>query len=505
MSDVNVYKRATKKALLDPDWFCRSILKSPNDIWQSEIINSIADLNRIKLGVPTLFNHDNKTRFTICAFHGPGKTHLIAKLSHWWNFTRIGKIICTAPKIKQLKTRLWPEFSMLRNGANEEYKQLMEISKTFVQWGPDALNVDPNWVMIAETASNPDNMSGYHHKQLLFLVDESAGVNDEMFAAVEGTLTTEGAVIVLIGNPTKTEGEFYRSHNHRETKKLYYIKKIKHEESSRIDKKWVDGMIAKYGEDSPVVKVRVFGEFVESSPNQLIALSWIEDARNKTLDDDGSLFSIRVSIDVSDGGEDYTEITVKRCYDSFSYFIKQYTFSWEPGIAIVKAYEAATRIFKEYHETSRDPDSDDIVVDSLGVGAGVAGLLLDNDYPVILYKGGEKSDDPDQWRCRRVQSYIAMRNELRDGHTIIADDFVDNDKEWDEYTAQMCSVRSKPGVERVEDLETREHMRSRGIKSPDKADSPAMSYSTQYPSIGHLTKIESITTVPMESANHEPW
>ena len=119
---------------LDPDWFCTTILKCPNDLWQSEMMNAIADLDRIKLGIPTLYNHDGKNRFTVRAFHGPGKTHFIAKLMHWWNFTRQGRIPCTAPKEKQLTTRLWPEFRKLLASSEVWYQKIIKVDRTHITW-----------------------------------------------------------------------------------------------------------------------------------------------------------------------------------------------------------------------------------------------------------------------------------------------------------------------------------------------------------------------------------
>ena len=59
----------------------------------------------------------------------------------------------------------------------------------------------------------------------------------------------------------------------------------------------------------------------------------------------------------------------------------------------------------------------------------------------------------------------------------------------------MCSIKSKPNGERVEDLQTREEMRRDGIKSPDRSDSFVMQFATQAPiTIG--SKIEqTIVTV----------
>jgi hypothetical protein len=94
--------------------------------------------------------------------------------------------------------------------------------------------------------------------------------------------------------------------------------------------------------------------------------------------------------------------------------------------------------------------------------------------------GGARSDDPNEWRNRRVQSYMVLRDNYRDGKIVVADDFVDED-EWDDHDAQLCSIKRKPGMEKVEDLLTKKEMVDQNIKSPDRADSEAMQFATQAP------------------------
>jgi len=483
----SIVRQVISRATFEPDWFCSELLQMPNDPWQSEVFNAIADLDRIKAGIKTLFNDEGKRRFTIKAFHGPGKTHFIAKLMHWYNFTRKGRIVATAPKEKQLTTRLWPEFRKIKSHAKPEYQQFTKVDRTAITWLGDV-----DWCAIAETAANPENLAGYHDENLCFLVEEASGVNEELFPAIEGALTTEEAILVLIGNPTRTQGEFYNSHMKKGTKELYYQKSIQHHETPRISQAWVNGMVAKYGKESPVVQVRVFGNFVDTEENQLLPLQWVVDAFNREHVPDGSIPRVRVSVDVADGGEDSSVVSSALHYETFSFFIKQQVFNFAPAIAPIETAKAAARIFDAL--SAQYPHCDgDIVVDSVGVGAGTAGWLIDKHYPVVRYMGGAGSDNPKLYRNRRTQSYISYRDALRDGRVVYADDYFDRDDE-DDFLAQHTSIKTKPGSERIEDLMTKQEMKAKGIKSPDMVDPCAMHYATQTPTIGH-SSIE-LTAIP---------
>ena len=480
--DVKVLRKVINKSRTDPNWFCENILKSPNDPWQEKGMDAVADLFRLKEGIPTKYNHDGLKRFTVVAFHGCGKTHFMAKLMHWFNFVVEGRIPCTAPKEKQLTTRLWPEFRKVRRNAISEYKNIMLVETKAIYWGND-----PDHVALVESASVPDNLAGHHFKFMMFLVEEASGVNEEMFPVIEGALTEsekEGGlnILVLIGNPTKTMGEFYDSHNKRKTMEMYYQIKIKHEDTRRIDPEWVENMITKYGINSPVVQVRVFGNFVEASENQLVVLQWLEEARREWKPD-GSIRRLILSCDVADGGEDETVITVAYEYDSFTVLKSMHRFSFPPAESPILAAEAMIRIAEaENYDVS---NGDMLIVDSIGVGAGTAGVLIkDKRFSVMPFKGGSTDNiDTKQWRNQRVRSFIVMRDGFRDKKIIIDEDFCD-EKDWEDYIAQMCSIRTKPGIERVEDLVSKQEMKSNGVKSPDMPDSSSMIFANQTPQLG---------------------
>jgi hypothetical protein len=58
-----------------------------------------------------------------------------------------------------------------------------------------------------------------------------------------------------------------------------------------------------------------------------------------------------------------------------------------------------------------------------------------------------------------------------------------DEESWAEFEAQLSSIKGKPGTDRLEDLQTREEMSRQGIDSPDHADSLAMQYATQMPTV----------------------
>lgn len=459
-----------------PEWFFNTIGQQAQG-WQVELCEAIADVRRKAAGLPTAVNHEGLPRITIRSCHGTGKTHALAQVAHWWNFTTYGLAVATAPKQDQLKTRLWPRYRAILRAAPEWYQKPITVTALKVtHFG------DEDWGLIAETASEPENLAGYHDDPQLFLVDEASGQRlDAMFPVIEGALTTPGSVVVEIGNPTRATGEFWAHHNKPGTRELYYRMHIRPEDSPYVSPAWLEAMRTKYGEDSPVYKVRCRGDFVEMEVNQLIAYGWLQDGRDKDLEPDGSQPRLVVSMDVAAGGDDFTVVEAARFYQTSTHKLRQEKHSFPAKTASKQSALAAADMFDRYGG-QRD-GNDMIVVDMMGVGNGAYNYLVEWGYPVVGYAGGERSDMPKRWRNRRVQIYWAFHDDLQAGRVAYSPDFVDTSEEWDEYCDQVCAIRSRPGDERVEDLEPKEMLIKRTGKSPDRADCSAMSYYTQMPDI----------------------
>jgi phage terminase large subunit len=472
--------RAVANTLRDPLWGAKNILRLELDPWQKELIEAVWDVKRFQAGKPTKYNHKGHNKIAVRAMHGPGKTFGVAALLHLWLFCHRTRSpgLATAPKEAQLADRLWPALSKVRNMAIAEYQTLCQVDATRMTFIGDR-----NWGVTAETASHPDNLAGFHDDYLPVICEEANGIDEKFFPVIEGAISTGiTPILILIGNPTTTSGTFYDAFNSVKVAKNYYQLHVSLDKTTRVSRAWVQEMMDKYGADSPIVKVRCLGEFADFDEMQLIAMQWIERAKTDTLEGDGSHPTKRISIDVADGGVDETVLTYAKHYATKVQFLRQESFNFSAAQSPVMAAEAAIRMWEAYELNAADGDT--LVVDSMGVGSGTAGILIKAGYPVITYRGGESSDDAKKWRCRRVQSYMVMRDFFRDGRIEIAKDFTSRS---DDLMNQLCSIRGRPGVEKIEDLETKIDAKKRGIKSPDMADSMVMQFATMLPQYDYNT------------------
>jgi len=427
--------------------------------------------------------------------HGIGKSAGIAQLILWAMSTReLTRGVVTANTDTQLRTKTWPEVVKWHGMAINRHWFECTATAIFHKQHEKTWRIDA----IPWSAHNTEAFAGLHNlgNRLLLAFDEASAIADPVWETAEGALTDEKTQIVWLvaGNPTRATGRFrqcFTRFRHRWGTRNIDSRMVEGTNKAQIERWQRD-----YGEFSQFFSVRVRGEFVEADANQLIPLQWISDARVRQWNweiGDGSLPNLRVTVDVADGGEDETVITVGKHYQSASVVLRQAAFSFQPSVAVIDSADAAERMFIEWGGRK---EIDDFVVDSLGVGAGTAGTLIKRGYRVVQYMGGASSANPLKWRNRRVQTYIALRNAFRDSTIVVHPQALHDELAWDEFEAQLTSVRTKPGTEKLEDLVTKEEMKRDGLKSPDRADSLAMQFATLAPAItGSVGTAQAVATL----------
>jgi hypothetical protein len=130
--------------------------------------------------------------------------------------------------------------------------------------------------------------------------------------------------MLLIGNPTRTAGEFYDSHEHPRKKQVYHRITISSRETpNAVERRniipglathyWIEQEVAKYGEDSAFVKVRINGEFPVGEDGKAFSIALITESEKRweEIESDGDL---QIGIDPagSSGTGDETAMSARR-------------------------------------------------------------------------------------------------------------------------------------------------------------------------------------------------
>ena len=266
----------------NPVDFVEDIIRAKPDPNQRDILNSIAKypMTSVRSG------------------HGIGKSAVESWAVIWFLATRpFPKIPCTAPTQHQLWDILWAEIAKwLRSNPVLSNDLIWTREKVYMRGYPE------EWFAVARTASKPDALQGFHADHVLYIIDEASGVRDDIFEPVLGALSTEGARLVMCGNPTKITGFFYDSHH--KNRAQYSTLHIDGRNSSRVDEEFIRTIIEMFGEDSDVFRVRVAGDFPKALPDSFIAMEWAERASEGEPPAIERVLRVDIGIDVARYGDD---------------------------------------------------------------------------------------------------------------------------------------------------------------------------------------------------------
>jgi len=136
------------------------------------------------------------------------KTYELARIALTFLFThKPSTVISTAPTFDQVEKQLWKEIHTAHTNA----KIPLGGKLTSTQ-----LDIDPNRKWFAYGfATKPDTvtgeateMQGYHNEWVLIIFDEAAGIQPQIWKAVESLLTNPQCKIIACGNPTSSTGTF---------------------------------------------------------------------------------------------------------------------------------------------------------------------------------------------------------------------------------------------------------------------------------------------------------
>lgn len=397
----------------DPALFCLEVLGFAPQVWQRTFMQAIADSRGGKIP---------ERRFAIRSGTGVGKSSAVACLI-LWHLTVFpdSKIGVTAPASPQLRSVLWPE---CRKWAANVPAALRNVFDYDVQ--VDRILLGNNFA-VARTARDgkAESMQGLHAGNIMMIFEEASGVDDDVFLASQGVMAEDGAITILIGNPTRTVGWFYDAF-HMDAHK-YWRLRVGCDQSERVSRKYISDMLEKHGEDSYEYKVRVLGEFHEMASGTVIPRMWIDEAAEREVDINSDW--IVWGVDVSDG-RDKSGLS-KRCGNHLLEVPK----SWG-GVQIMQLVDV---IADEYWSTKDNYKPDEICVDAIGMGTAFAQRLKQvlSGEPVrivpVYVSSRKKGEVDERYVSLRVELWARGRKWFESPSSRIPKGCVD-------LTAQLCSV-----------------------------------------------------------------
>ncbi|MBC8281811.1 MAG: hypothetical protein H8E48_13585, partial [Chloroflexi bacterium] len=340
------------------------------ELWakQKEVLNSLVKHRRV----------------AVKSGNGLGKGFCAAVALLWFMHTHQESAIAlsTAPTFRQVRHILWRQVHRLHRPNS----QVLGGKMLDTRWEFE----DDRYAM-GLSAENADQFQGFHSPNMLIVVDEAEGVSDEIYEAIEAVMTAADPLLLLIGNPTTVTGAFRRAFY--EERQLYHNITISALDSPNVkagktlvpgltSAKWVEERRETWGEDNPIFKARVLGQFPDQAEDTLISLSdveaaaqrWAEtkvenEAENELSDDNTKTTEeVILAVDVARFGSDRSVILRRKG----NRVMEIRTFRDMDTMQLAGWVASAIR----------ETNPQRVCVDEIGVGAGVVDRLKEQGHPV---------------------------------------------------------------------------------------------------------------------------
>jgi hypothetical protein len=200
-------------------------------------------------------------------------------------------------------------------------------------------------------------------------------------------------------------------------------------------------------------RLEMMCDFDAGSPGQLISGDVVEAAFARSYDYEQYRLHPRImGCDIARQGDDSTVI-----------FKRQGPMSWEPtAFQETNLMVTARRIAEEWQLFHGDA----LFIDGGGVGAGAVDALREMGIPVIEIQFGSKASDP-RFMNMRAEMWFNMYHWLRSGGRLHPDPAIKV-----ELTAPNHWTNDKGQTQ----LESKDDIKKRGMKSPDRADGLALTF-----------------------------
>jgi hypothetical protein len=222
-----------------------------------------------------------------------------------------------------------------------------------------------------------------------------------------------------------------------------------------VSRDYIEAMKKKYGERSPVYKVRVLGDFIDAVDG-VISLELCESARIRDVEVTKSAQTIW-GVDVARFGDDSSALAKRKGNHQLEPVREWWGKDTMQTTGIIKA------------EWDRTPEKDRPVainVDVIGIGAGVVDRLKELNLPACGINVAESEATND----RTDRQFARLRDELwwKSREWLEAKDckLCDDDETIGELTTPTYTIQSNGLIK----VESKDEMKKRGVKSPNRAD-----------------------------------
>jgi hypothetical protein len=421
--------------------------------WQTKLLCDVRD--KLKSGeIDVVEAAKMVIKAATVSGHGIGKSAMVSWIILWALCTMVDtRGVVTANTDTQLKTKTWSELA--------KWHRLCICSHWFTYTATSIYSNDPDrektWRVdaIPWSITNTEAFAGLHNqgKRILIIFDEASAIHDKIWEVAEGATTDKDTQILwfAFGNGTRNSGTFRECF--RKLRDYWMTYSVDSREVSFTNKEEIQKLIDIYGIDSDRVKVRVRGMFPSASAKQFIPTEFVDRAFGKHLRPEQYDFApVILTLDPAWEGDDDL-IIGKRQGFAFTILRKMPKNDNDILVANILAnYE------DEFH-------ADAVFIDG-GYGTGIfsGGKTMGREWTLVWFSG--ESSDPGCCN-KRAEMWNLTKKWLSEGGAIPKDQELYDD---------LIGPETVPRLDGKIQLESKKDMKERGLHSPNKGDSLALSF-----------------------------
>jgi len=468
------------------------------NLWkrQVEIIESV------------IFNRNT----AVAAGHGVGKSFVTAIATLWWVDTHpLDRVFVftTAPTKDQVSGVIWREIKRWHTVSQQRYdKGLIDHPLPGKILGDDKWKLDDG-TLIGQGRKPPDAkgddaIQGFHADYMLAIGDEATGLTEAFIDGLGNITSSQFNRRLLICNPTDPSSHLGKLF--KKNPATWNFMHISCYDSPKVnpdidpdfpvdlvpglvDMEYIEGKIEEYGEEDPRFIARVLGQWAFDADNLVFTQQDIDKAINTEVrPDPDAPISIGVDVARSQKG-DFTTLYWAQPGDIWVQGEKtlasgeivdgDWVNTYRRGLYVRKLDEWRGAPLSSYDPEdlgsaqkidahARAIGAKTVFIDASGLGMGVYDPmnkdLSRGDYEVVAVYGQYPPGDTRSYANFRAEQFFELKRRFFNGEIDI--DGLD-ELLIEELQGIMFEYDNRAKLK----IESKEDMRKRGVKSPDKADS----------------------------------
>ncbi len=409
--------------------FASQVLGLPIYGWQRNILTDV--------------DRPNSRVAARCA-NGSGKTsHISAPAALWHPCMYPASVtITTSGVFRQVKEQMWPQ---IRRMAARLKNFEIDVNQTDITVKHEG-GTDYTSKVVGFSTDDPGKFEGWHGESLLGIFDESKTIPDEIFEAWERCAQGQPARILMLSSPGKSSGQFHRAFN--EEKGLWRAHTVTAYDCPHVNQEQTEALIKKWGIDHPLVRSMVFAEFMVAEGEELIlTLEKVKRCiESKPVKRRGQLTAF---CDFAAGGDenvlsikDGNEVLPLNCWTDKN---------------TMSAVGRFLQLFRKY-----GLKQENVFGDSAGLGTVMCDALAETGFAINRVNNGSVPNDPERYQNRGSEIWFKGANSIEKCETILTPDTI--------LMEQLTCRRAYVSARGKMCAESKDEMKSRGIRSPDRAD-----------------------------------